>query len=144
MITKSSAVQIAALAQLESDCFGRRAWSADQIAQESAAGRIVEVATEGDEIIGYYSVSIVPPDSELMRLAVATRLRRAGWGARLLAEAIDTAVSLGATRMLLEVAADNLPALALYERFGFVEIANRRGYYSGIDAVVMERQLSNG
>ena len=40
--------------------------------------------------------------------------------------------------MLLEVAADNDAAQALYASAGFVEIARRPGYYpGGRDAVVM-------
>ena len=44
---------------------------------------------------------------------------------------------------MLEVRADNAPALALYERNGFERLALRRGYYGpGADAVVMRRRLT--
>jgi ribosomal-protein-alanine N-acetyltransferase len=41
------------------------------------------------------------------------------------------------------VAADNQPALALYRRFGFVETGRRPAYYENVDAVLMQRDLSN-
>ena len=42
------------------------------------------------------------------------------------------------TAATLEVAADNDPALGLYQRFGFVDEGRRPGYYgNGIDAVIM-------
>jgi ribosomal-protein-alanine N-acetyltransferase len=49
--------------------------------------------------------------------------------------------------MHLEVAADNAPALALYQRAGFETVGRRRGYYARIegpaqDAVLMRRALN--
>ena len=48
--------------------------------------------------------------------------------------------------MFLEVAKDNASALALYERFGFVKVGERAGYYRRADgtratAVVMRKSL---
>ena len=49
----------------------------------------------------------------------------------------------------LEVAADNLPALALYETFGFETLATRREYYArseapAVDALVLRCDLTPG
>ncbi|MBK5217865.1 MAG: ribosomal-protein-alanine acetyltransferase, partial [Propionibacteriales bacterium] len=42
-------------------------------------------------------------------------------------------------RLLLEVAADNTAALAMYADHGFVEISRRHGYYTGgRDAVILQ------
>jgi ribosomal-protein-alanine N-acetyltransferase len=44
--------------------------------------------------------------------------------------------------VLLEVRADNGPALAFYARTGFAEIHRRRRYYrDGTDAIVLELDL---
>jgi ribosomal-protein-alanine N-acetyltransferase len=48
--------------------------------------------------------------------------------------------------MFLEVAKDNAPALALYERFGFAKVGERTGYYRRADgtraaAAVMRKAL---
>ena len=55
----------------------------------------------------------------------------------------------GATKAglkFLEVAKDNAPALALYERFGFAKVGERSGYYRRADgtratAIVMRKAL---
>ncbi len=48
----------------------------------------------------------------------------------------------GRDRVLLEVRADNGPALAFYARAGFAEIDRRRRYYrDGTDAIVLELDL---
>ena len=39
----------------------------------------------------------------------------------------------------LEVKKDNLPAIHLYKSAGFEEKAIRKGYYQGIDGILMER-----
>ena len=44
-------------------------------------------------------------------------------------------------RILLEVSVDNKPAINLYKKFNFVEINRRKGYYNGIDALVMEKVI---
>ncbi len=63
---------------------------------------------------------------------------------RLLFEA--SLVKMGAVcieRITLEVRAQNLPALALYRRFGFVELDRRTGYYSNPvdDALIMQKTI---
>ena len=40
----------------------------------------------------------------------------------------------------LEVREDNLYAIKLYEKFGFIKKAIRKGYYQGIDGILMERE----
>ena len=44
-------------------------------------------------------------------------------------------------RILLEVSVYNKPAIGLYKKFNFVEINRRKGYYNGIDALVMEKVI---
>jgi ribosomal-protein-alanine N-acetyltransferase len=65
-----------------------------------------------------------PPEREILNLAVHPRFRRAGIATLLL----QLEFRKGAI-FLLEVRESNLPARALYERLGFVEISRRREYY---------------
>ena len=46
--------------------------------------------------------------------------------------------------MLLEVRVDNMPALALYQRFGFQRLGLRKRYYQpeGIDAYTMSLDIA--
>jgi ribosomal-protein-alanine N-acetyltransferase len=52
----------------------------------------------------------------------------------------------GIARLFLEVESGNKPALALYRRFGFVQVGERPGYYARPDgsralALIMRRDL---
>ncbi len=92
-------------------------------------------------------LQILPPEAELLTIAVHPDAQGRSLGRDLLAEALEVARSAGCAVVHLEVAADNAPALALYVGAGFRETGRRRGYYartSGqwIDALVMSVSLS--
>jgi ribosomal-protein-alanine N-acetyltransferase len=63
-----------------------------------------------------------------------------GLGRVLLAAAI---ARLGDGEMFLEVAADNAPAIGLYQSAGFIQAGVRCGYYArsggAVDALVLKR-----
>ncbi|TSD68498.1 ribosomal protein S18-alanine N-acetyltransferase [Aeromicrobium piscarium] len=139
-LRSASAADLPALVEVEELCFGPDAWSRNQLTDEFAASRTVIVADDDEGIAGYATVSLVGPDAELLRIAVLPARRRRGTARRLLTEAWSRAAERGAERMLLEVDADNEPAIGLYRRFGFSDLATRRGYYRGRDALVMERR----
>ena len=91
---------------------------------------------------GFALVGITPPEAELLTLAVDPAHQRLGIGTGLLDAAITLAGRRGATRMILDVAADNAAARALYAKAGFAQLTTRRAYYrradgDGIDAVVL-------
>jgi [ribosomal protein S18]-alanine N-acetyltransferase len=74
---------------------------------------------------------------EILTVAVHLMARRQGVGAALMQALLAAAPG---ARCLLDVAADNRAGIALYRRFGFVEVARRQAYYPhGADAVVMAR-----
>lgn len=91
---------------------------------------------------GYGGVDRSGETADLMTLAVAPEQRGAGGGRLLLRELMTRAADAGATRMLLEVRADNAPAIGLYVDHGFVQVQTRRRYYrDGADALVMQAPL---
>lgn len=89
----------------------------------------------------------VPPEAELLTIAVNPDVQGAGLGRALLTEAMEAAARAGCTTLFLEVADDNAPARALYGHAGFVETGRRRGYYARpggarADALILAAQLS--
>lgn len=143
MIREAVLTDVGALTEVEAACFGGDAWSPTLVGSELAGDtRSVLLACDGDDILGYGSIAVVDDVADLQRIAILPDVRRRGLGRELLEELLVKAAGLGATRILLEVAASNEPAIALYESFGFAPITRRRGYYAdGSDALVMERAL---
>ena len=132
--------------RLESELFTVDPWSIEQFWSELAQqSRAYAVAVDGDRIIGYAGAFLLAPDSDVQTIAVSPRDQGRGVGAILLTWLIEQAVAQGCRQMLLEVRSDNVPAIAMYERFGFVRISVRRDYYEhGIDAVIMRLRPITG
>jgi ribosomal-protein-alanine N-acetyltransferase len=92
------------------------------------------------EILAYALLRSMPPQAELLRLAVDPEGRRRGAASALLSHAIRRLRAEGVVELFLEVRRDNEAALLLYDRWGFQCVGARRGYYAdGADALVLRR-----
>jgi ribosomal-protein-alanine N-acetyltransferase len=137
MSQRAGTDDIAAIVAIEQACFGSSAWSEGLVADEIASDRHVVLVS--DDLTAYGAISLAGDVADLDRIAVLPQSRGQGLARDLLTDLVDRARDLGATRMLLEVAADNTAAIGLYEAHGFDTISTRRAYYAGgIDARVME------
>ena len=135
ILRPATADDVPAVARLEADLFGLDAWSADGVREELTGDRRTALVADQDGRVVGYVVTLDSGDVvDLQRVAVHPAHRRRGLARELLAAAGTR------SRMLLEVAAGNEPALAFYAAEGFTEIHRRRRYYrDGTDAVLMER-----
>ncbi len=97
------------------------------------------VARIGEEIAGYIGGWAICDEFHLVNLAVSPGLRGRGIGGKLLKNLIDSVKSQDAVYITLEVRENNLPAIAMYRKFGFSIAGRRKRYYgdSGEDAVIM-------
>ena len=91
-------------------------------------------------IVGYLCYWIVFEEVRLMNLAVIESMRHRGVAKSLVTSALETGLAQSARRAILEVRASNRAAQALYQGFGFRQVAVRSRYYSNPveDAVLME------
>jgi len=132
-----------ALAELHAQAFTTPPpWSAAAFAATLARPECFVLSEPG----GFLLASVAAGEAEVLTLAVAPLARRHGVARRLVAGFLAVAAARGAQVALLEVAADNRAALALYRGAGFAEVGRRHGYYrtpegQAIDAVVMTRAL---
>ncbi len=100
----------------------------------------VEEASDG-MVAGYAVLMPGVDEAELLNMAVATVHQRKGLGSVMLIAMLKMANDMGLFRVLLEVRASNLAAMALYRSLGFGQVSVRRGYYRDAngseDAIVM-------
>lgn len=95
----------------------------------------VLVLKENNEIIGYIYYSDIYERAEINQFEINFIHRNCGKGDFLLKKMIE-AVEKDIT---LEVKEDNYPAISLYQKNNFIKKAIRKGYYNGIDGILMER-----
>jgi [ribosomal protein S18]-alanine N-acetyltransferase len=136
-----------ALARIHAMCFPDAAWDKAALAGILAMqGADARVAEETGRPLGLIFAIILGEEAEVLTIGVAPGARRLGIGRLLLADLYERAQARGARRVVLEVAADNGPALTLYETEGFRTVGLRHGYYQrergpAIDAWLLRRML---
>ena len=120
-----TAATAARLADLHAAAFAAP-W--DAAAFETLLGQAGVFAIEVPQ--GFILIRSVADEAEILTLAVAPAAGRQGLGTRLVRDGAAAAAARGAARLFLEVADDNVAALALYAGAGFVEAGRRPGYYA--------------
>lgn len=126
------------------------AWSREAVAATLASpgGAAFGIAAPGPpDLAAGLLVRRVGPETEILAIATDPAARRAGHARALLAALAANEGRRGSARLLLEVAADNDPARALYAACGYEEDGRRPRYYRRgegrrIDAVLMSRRLA--
>ncbi len=96
---------------------------------------------------GFALSRLAADEAEILTIVIDANLRNGGIGRDLLHAHLSQVAVAGAKQIFLEVDAGNTAALALYKRFQFVRIGERRGYYALPDgepatALVMRRELT--
>lgn len=121
-------------------------WTLGNFSDALTSHYLCKVAELEGKMIGYAVLMQGFDDAELLDIGIAAAQQRMGWGRKLLQAMLALAHQLGRQRVVLEVRASNLAAIALYQSMGFVEIGLRRDYYpvengGREDAILMGRKL---
>lgn len=95
------------------------------------------ILIEEDKIIGYIYYSDIYERAEINQFEVKPTHRNCGKGNELLKYLIEKLQK----NITLEVKQTNASAIHLYEKNGFKKVAIRKGYYNGIDGILMERTM---
>lgn len=135
-----------AVLAIESDSFSHP-WSKTHFLDElNSPHSFPMVALDQDgAVTGYICPMLVLDEGHILDVAVRKQYRRRGIGEMLVQKVIDECRDRGAAFVSLEVRLSNRPAIALYERLGFIETGRRKRYYeNGEDAILMELIFENG
>lgn len=135
---RASALDAPKIAKLEEEIFSDP-WSERSVADCICRGGMCFVAVSGEELFAYVIGMLIAPEGEIYRVAVREDKRQRGIGYRLLDYAAKTERGRGLETLFLEVRSKNVPAIRLYEAYGFKRISVRKDYYRDPDddAIVM-------
>jgi ribosomal-protein-alanine N-acetyltransferase len=104
-------------------------WTQGNFADSLRAGYECRTWRLNGELVGYFVLMAAAGEAHLLNLSIAERHQRRGHGAALLDEVASLARRLRAKNLFLEVRPSNRAAQGLYTRFGFRNVAVRKGYY---------------
>jgi ribosomal-protein-alanine N-acetyltransferase len=140
VVRRVSADDLEAIMIMEREAFGGAGWSTDGWRAElDGADRDVLVARTDGAVVGVITVQTVDVTADLHRLIIADSHRRQGIGTALIDAGVRAARERGAIRMLLEVEAGNDAGVAVYQHYGFEQLASRPDYYGpGRHALIMK------
>ncbi len=122
------------LANLHKLCFPNKPWSADDFADLKKSGCDVMASEHG-----FVVWRVVADEAEIITIGVHPDARRGGIADAMLTLVESDVKKRGGKKIFLEVAENNIPARALYEHNGYVQVGVRPKYYDGTDAILMEK-----
>ena len=104
---------------------------------------ILLVSEDDGRLTGFCGILLLPPESEILDIAVDAGVRRLGIGTVLMSAVLREARKRGTAVTYLEVRESNVPATGLYEKTGFEPYGRRARYYTDPveDAIVMRLSL---
>jgi [ribosomal protein S18]-alanine N-acetyltransferase len=142
-----SPAMLGALSILHGSCFSEDPWDVPAIAGiMGIAGFFGRIAWEDEEPTGFVLALGLAEECEIISLGVLPDRRRAGRGSALVSSVCLEAMRRNIRSVVLEVAADNAAARALYAARGFVSVGCRPNYYrragGRIDAFILRLPLA--
>ena len=119
----------------------------EMLAQDSMHMLMVyeqEDKADNNKVIGYCLYQVIFEQAEILRIGTHPDYQRQGIASQIFAQLNEELMSNQVESLLLEVRADNAPAIALYEQQAFTVIHTRKNYYQvphqpAVDALIMQR-----
>ncbi|HOX22054.1 MAG TPA: ribosomal protein S18-alanine N-acetyltransferase [Elusimicrobiales bacterium] len=143
IIRLATAGDAAAMAALESGHPTAAGWGKAGFETEfNQPGAVIFVADEGGRVCGFICGRMLPPEIQVLNMAVSEGCLRKGLATRLLNELFKRGRAAGCAVATLEVRKSNEPAQCCYLKAGFKIVGIRPKFYNGTeDAVLMDAPL---
>ena len=93
---------------------------------------------EDNRYVGFLIYQVLYENAEIIDIFVLDEYRKKGIGTKLLEKMLD---NKSIKNITLEVRIDNNNAISLYNKLGFVPVTIRKGYYNGVDAILMLKEV---
>jgi [ribosomal protein S18]-alanine N-acetyltransferase len=127
----------------------RAPWSRDILSDCVLVGydcRVLELITDGKrQLAGYIICRYTFDICHILNLCVALSEQRQGYGGMLLQSVLNSLRKPSVNTVILEVRPSNVAAIALYEKFGFLQDTIKKGYYKDDtgeeDAILLKKIL---
>lgn len=98
---------------------------------------------EKNNIIGFINYSDLYDRFELNYIYVKEEYRNKGIASKLMDKMLKIGNDKSIDNITLEVNINNESAIGLYKKYKFIERTTRKGYYNGVDGILMERMMKD-
>lgn len=136
-----------AIAALHAASF-HRGWSDEEVENLLLDPQVLAHCLRvGNTFSGFVMSRCAADEAEVLSIAVTRRCQGRGLARQMLAMHMRRLAALGVKALFLEVAENNQPAIALYRKAGFRDVARRPNYYpmpdgSAAAALVLRRDIA--
>jgi ribosomal-protein-alanine N-acetyltransferase len=93
---------------------------------------------DDNKVLGFIELDILPDYVDIINIVVNPNFRNIGIGNKLINYVWNKYKKVP---LNIEVSINNINALKFYEKLGFIKIGVRHGYYNGVDAVRMVKEI---
>ena len=140
-ITYMEKEDVPQVADVEASAYGKHHWSKDAFYSE-AENHIAKYYTaknNNGDILGYLGTWHIVDEAHITTLAVRPEERRKHIADCLIVKLLEDCYNKFIKYITLEVRVSNIPAIKLYEKYGFKSLGKRKGYYqdNNEDALIM-------
>ena len=145
-IQRATINDLETLYQIERECFTIEAFGKQHIAYLLENPNAVSLVAQINNAIAGFIIGLIHRHygkitGRVYTLDVAVKYRRKGVGLKLLDEIERIFIKRGVKTCYLEVRKDNMAALELYRKHGYVEVEELKDYYKGVHGVRLEKKL---
>lgn len=127
-VEKLTAAHLSQVAELEGLCFADP-WSEKALELFLSDEAYGAVCLQNGCVVAYGGILWTPFEGQITNIATHPDHRRCGMGAAILEHLIAVATARCCEQLSLEARVSNLPAISLYERYGFLKMGVRRAFY---------------
>ena len=140
-ISQMSKDDVEAVVQIEAEAYGKHHWAKSSFYDEMSnnlAKYYVAKLPDG-ELVGYAGTWHIIDEGHITTIAVKKEYLRNHIGEAIIQKIIDDCYKNNIKYLTLEVRVSNIPAIKLYEKYGFQSLGTRKGYYqdNNEDALIM-------
>ena len=104
---------------------------------------LLYVAQNEDEVLGFFALKNGPFEIDIMNIVVRKDMRNKKIGSLLMEKILDIFKKSDKEAITLEVNENNIPAIKLYEKYGFEKVGIRKKYYGDDNAILMKKSLKD-
>ena len=145
-IQRATINDLETLYQIETECFTIEAFDKQHIAYLLENPNAVSLVAQINNAIAGFIIGLIHRHDEkitgrVYTLDVAVKYRRKGVGLKLLGEIERNFVKREVEICYLEVRKDNVAALELYRKHGYVEMEELKRYYKGAHGIRLKKKL---